>query len=141
MVWGRLLLEKLPSEKLNFHPHVSSIQLAFNKIKLPWQDGSIISLHGRDRVKELSTALKRGAEKIALLTDRIYHPAAIAKLYLSLDIPVDYSFFICENLRCYNQEKITCFTVATEIAELAETESFDSFAALNVVILIRESVR
>jgi len=134
---GRLLLEKLPSENLIFHPHVSSIQLAFNKIKVPWQDAGIISLHGRDRVKELSTALKKGTEKIALLTDRIYHPSAIAKLYLSLDIPVDYSFFICENLGS-NTEKITYFKVAgvTELAELVA----DSFAALNVVILIRESV-
>ena len=134
---GRLLLEKLPSDKLSFHPHVSSIQLAFNKIKVPWQDAEIISLHGRDRVKELTTALKKGTEKIALLTDRIYHPAAIAKLYLSLDIPVDYSFFICENLGS-DTEKITHFSVE-EVTELAELEA-DSFAALNVVILIRESV-
>ena len=132
---GRLLLEKLPQEKLNFHPHISSIQLAFNKIKVSWQDAKIISVHGRNG-DELSQALKQGTEKIAILTDSNYHPAAIAKLYLSLDIPVHYSFFICENLGD-TTEKITLFTAA-EVAELAALEQ-DSFAALNVVILIQES--
>ena len=132
---GRLLLEKFPQEKLNFHPHISSIQLAFNKIKVPWQDAKIISVHGRNG-DELSQALKQGIEKIAILTDGNYHPAVIAKLYLSLDIPVNYSFYICENLGD-KTEKITRFTSA-EIAELALLE-FDTFAALNVVILIRES--
>ncbi len=132
---GRLLLEKFSPEKLNFHPHVSSIQLAFNKIKLPWQDAKIISVHGRDG-DELSKALKQGTEKIALLTDSIYHPGAIAKVYLSLDIPVNYSFYICENLGD-KAEKITRFSPA-EVAELATVEQ-DNFAALNVVILISES--
>ncbi|MDJ0898565.1 MAG: precorrin-6y C5,15-methyltransferase (decarboxylating) subunit CbiE [Xenococcus sp. MO_188.B8] len=133
---GRLLLEKFPQEKLNFHPHVSSIQFAFNKIKVPWQDAKIISVHGRDG-DELSQALKQGIEKIAILTDGNYHPGAIAKLYLSLELPVNYRFWICENLGD-NTEKITYFTGA-EIAELALLDR-DSFAALNVVILIRESL-
>ncbi len=132
---GRLLLEKFPQEKLNFHPHISSIQLAFNKIKVPWQDAKIISVHGRNG-DELSKALKQGTEKIALLTDSNYHPGAIAKFYLSLDISVHYSFFLCENLGG-TTEKITCFTAA-EVTELAVLKS-DMFAALNVVILIRES--
>ena len=132
---GRLLLEKFSPEKLNFHPHVSSIQLAFNKIKVPWQDAKIISVHGRDS-DELTKALKQGTEKISLLTDSNYHPGAIAKLYLALDIPVNYSFYICENLG-NTTEKLTRFTTA-EVAELAVCDA-DKFATLNVVILIRES--
>ena len=131
---GRLLLEKLSPEKLNFHPHISSLQLAFNKIKVPWQDAKFISVHGRDS-DELRQALKQGTEKIALLTDRNYHPGAIAKLYLSLDIPVNYSFYICENLGD-TTESITRFTPG-KVTELAKLEA-DSFANLNVVILIRE---
>ena len=133
---GRLLLEKFPQEKLNFYPHVSSIQLAFNKVKIPWQDAKIISLHGRNG-DEFSKALKQGTDKIAILTDSNYHPAAIAQIYLSLDIPVNYSFFVCENLGD-STEKITRFS-GTEVAELAKLEQ-DSFAALNLVILIRESL-
>ena len=132
---GRLLLEKFSPEKLNFYPHISSVQLAFNKIKIPWQDAKIISLHGRND-DELSKALKQGAKKIALFTDINYHPGAIAELYLSLDIPVGYNFYICENLGD-STEKITRFTVA-EVGELTKLKS-DDFYALNVVILIRES--
>lgn len=44
---GRLLLEKFAPEQLQFHPHLSSIQLAFNRLKIPWQDATIISAHGR----------------------------------------------------------------------------------------------
>ncbi|MGQ9871772.1 SAM-dependent methyltransferase [Leptodesmis sp.] len=32
---GRLLLTELPAEWLTFHPHLSSVQLAFSRIKLP----------------------------------------------------------------------------------------------------------
>lgn len=133
---GRLLLEKFPQDKLNFHPHISSIQLAFNQIKVPWQDAKIISVHGRNS-EELNKALKQGVEKIALLTDSNYHPGAIAQLYLSLDISVNYSLYICENLGD-STEKITHFT-PVKVAELAELKA-ENFAALNVVILIRESL-
>ena len=44
---GRLLLESFEQEKLELHPHVSSIQLGFSKIKVPWQDASLVSVHGR----------------------------------------------------------------------------------------------
>ena len=35
---GRLLIAELPPEKLTFHPHLCSVQLAFNRLKVPWQD-------------------------------------------------------------------------------------------------------
>ena len=44
---GRLLLAEFPAEKIEFHPHLSSVQLAFNRIKMPWQDARFISAHGR----------------------------------------------------------------------------------------------
>ena len=94
---GRLLLEKFPPEQLRFHPHVSSIQLAFSRLKIPWQDVQFISVHGRD-VDELIKALQQGKEKIAILTDKRNNPSAIARLYLALNIPTEYKFCLCENL-------------------------------------------
>ena len=44
---GRLLLAALPTEALSFFPHPSSVQLAFSRLKLPWQEAQVISLHGR----------------------------------------------------------------------------------------------
>jgi precorrin-6Y C5,15-methyltransferase (decarboxylating) len=94
---GRQLLQALPAEALTFHPHVSSIQLAFSRIKLPWQEATLISAHGRS-LERLATCLKRGQDLIAVLTDSINTPAAIARLVQSLDLPTDYGLWICENL-------------------------------------------
>ena len=95
---GRLLLANFPAAEIQFYPHFSSVQLAFSRLKIPWQDAHLCSLHGRS-ADELIKLLKQGYEKIAVLTDSQNNPAAIARLFLALDLPVDYSFNICENFR------------------------------------------
>jgi precorrin-6Y C5,15-methyltransferase (decarboxylating) len=132
---GRLLLEKLPPQNLHFHPHVTSVQLAFSQIKVPWQDARIVSSHGRS-LDELTKSLQQGIEKIAVLTDGTNNPGAIARLYLSLDLPASYEFWICENLGD-EREKITHFP-PDKIAKLAFLAPA-TFSALNVVILLREN--
>ncbi len=127
---GRLLLESFPPEKLTFHPHLSSIQLAFNRVKIPWQDAAVVSLHGRS-YDELINAVKKGVEKIAVLTDGQNTPRAIARLILSLDLAVSYQLWVCENLGSV-EEKIQCFS------DLSELEQ-QTFADLNVVVLVRKS--
>jgi precorrin-6B C5,15-methyltransferase / cobalt-precorrin-6B C5,C15-methyltransferase len=127
---GRLLLEELPSESLTFHPHLSSIQLAFSRVKLAWQDARIISVHGRS-FDQLIQALQQGAEKIAVLTDAVHSPAAIAQLIESLELPSSYKLWVCENLGAEN-EKI----FGTESLSVLQEQSF---ASLNVVILHRQA--
>lgn len=133
---GRLLLSKIPVDKLQFYPHISSIQLAFSKLKIPWQDASLISVHGRN-CDDLIQHLKQGSNKIAVLTDGYNNPVAIAKLYLSLKIPVAYSFYICANLTLEDAE-ITSFSLQ-EVTKLAQLPP-NSFASLNVLVLIREDI-
>ncbi|MBP0021713.1 MAG: precorrin-6y C5,15-methyltransferase (decarboxylating) subunit CbiE [Cyanobacteria bacterium SBLK] len=125
---GRLLLESFPVECLQFYPHVSSIQLAFARVKVPWQDAKIISVHGRS-LEELTRSLQQGVDKIAVLTDRINSPKAIAALYLALDIPTRYQFWVCENLGG-EAENVQCYT-----AELLRDRAI---SPLNVLILLRE---
>ena len=131
---GRLLLEKLPVEQLSFHPNLSSIQLAFSRLKLPWQDAKIISIHGRSP-DELIKLLQQGEAKIAILTDTEHNPSAIARLYLALDLPTFYCFWVCENLGS-EAEKITLFA-AENINQLANLTA-DAFAPLNIVILLHQ---
>lgn len=126
---GRLLLEAFPAEQITFHPHVSSVQLAFNRIKIPWQDAKVISVHGRS-LDEVTQALQQGIEKIAILTDATNHPVAIARLLLSLDLPINYDFWICENLGDKN-ERIESWSV--------ENLREQTFSPLNVVVLIRKN--
>lgn len=123
---GRLLLEEFPVAQLTFHPHLSSIQLAFSRIKLSWQDAQIVSVHGRS-LEELIKALQQGGEKIAVLTDPTNNPAAIARLLQSLELPCQYRIWVCENLGGPN-EKI----VETEDLDFLQTQTFSK---LNVVVL------
>jgi len=94
---GRLLLSEFPAESLTFHPHLSAIQLAFSRIKVPWQDARLVSAHGRSP-DTLIQALQQGAAKIAALTDGHNTPAAIARLVCELDLPGQYHLWVCENL-------------------------------------------
>ncbi|MEC4984185.1 MAG: precorrin-6y C5,15-methyltransferase (decarboxylating) subunit CbiE [Oscillatoria sp. PMC 1068.18] len=127
---GRLLLSKLPPAKLRFHPHLASVQLAFNRLKVPWQDAKIISAHGRS-LENLCKALQQGLDKIAVLTDGTNTPSAIANLYLALDLPTYYDFWVCENLGA-TEEKVNCYSPESLITQ--------SFAKLNVVVLLKREL-
>lgn len=127
---GRLLLEEFPAEQLTFHPHLSSVQLSFNRIKLPWQDVKLISAHGRS-LDELIQAVQQGIEKIAVLTDPTNTPGAIAQLLRSLDLPVRYQIWVCENLGGPDERILQTSDLAAIQQQL--------FAPLNVVILQRMS--
>jgi precorrin-6Y C5,15-methyltransferase (decarboxylating) len=65
---GRLLAEQLPVDALYFLPHVSSVQLAFARLRTSWHDAHIVSLHGRP-MRALLPALHQCADKVALFTD------------------------------------------------------------------------
>lgn len=126
---GRLLLEELPPEKITFYPHVSAVQLAFSRVKVPWQDAMVISSHGRS-LDALTQALQEGLDKIAVLTDGVNTPSAIANLLLALDLSARYEFWVCENLGGMD-EKVQFLSVNAVLKEC--------FAPLNVVILLRKS--
>jgi precorrin-6Y C5,15-methyltransferase (decarboxylating) len=128
---GRLLITKLPLEQLQFHPHISSVQLAFNRLKVPWQDAKIVSIHGR-AMDELTQALQIGYEKIAILTDPNNNPRAIAQLIKSLDLPFTYEFWVCENLEGF-EERVKHWS-PEEIAK-------ENFASLNIVILLKDNTK
>ena len=130
---GRLLLTKFKPEQISFYPHITSIQLAFSRLKIPWQDADLVSVHGRS-TDNLIKLFKQGKEKIAVLTDGNNNPAAIARLFLALELPVNYSFYICENLS--GDRETTTHYLPPQLTQLGQLET--EFASLNVLILIRE---
>lgn len=124
---GRQLLQTLPAAAITFHPHVSSVQLAFSRVKLPWQEATLVSAHGRS-LERLELAVKRGANPIAVLTDQVNTPAAIARFIESLALPSTYRLWICENLG----------DEAERIQQLSLTAAQQvAVSPLNVVILER----
>ncbi|MEO1093734.1 MAG: precorrin-6y C5,15-methyltransferase (decarboxylating) subunit CbiE [Cyanobacteria bacterium J06638_28] len=125
---GRQLLQSLPVEALTFHPHISSIQLAFSRVKLPWQNAALVSAHGRS-LNRLEKCLKAGHELIAVLTDTVHTPAAIAQFIQDLALPNAYRLWVCEHLGGTD-----------ETIQVFSTESIQglTFMPLNVVILQRQ---
>lgn len=78
---GRRLLKSFARDTIQFHPELSSMQLAFARFRLPWEDAEFISLHGRT-VGQLATRLLR-RPKVFLLTDALHSPNAIATQLLA----------------------------------------------------------
>lgn len=125
---GRLLLQAFAPEQLVFHPQVSALQLAFSRLKVPWQAATLVSVHGRGE-QPLLKALKRGDSKIGVLTDGVFTPSAIADLIASLDLPMIYQMWVCENLGG-PAESVSLYE--------PKADSRLPYAALNVVILLRQ---
>ncbi|WP_017727727.1 precorrin-6y C5,15-methyltransferase (decarboxylating) subunit CbiE [Halalkalibacterium ligniniphilum] len=109
--------------ELDIYPYLSSIQLAFSKIKERWHDAYITSVHGRS----MDGLVQRidGQSTVALLTDSDNHPGRIGDYLLSYGM-TEYRAFVAENLGGKN-ERCSWY-------ELGDLSSVD-FSPLNVVIL------
>ncbi|EJP15924.1 precorrin-6y C5,15-methyltransferase (decarboxylating), CbiE subunit / precorrin-6Y C5,15-methyltransferase (decarboxylating), CbiT subunit multi-domain protein [Leptospira interrogans str. UT126] len=125
---GNLIRKKVGPEYVDFIPAPSSVQHAFAKIGIPWDDAEVLSLHGRSS-KGLITKLQF-LNKVALFTDKINHPKEIASYLLSFN-ESEWTAFVCENLGG-EKERIRKF----DLKSLSEEEGIDP---LNVLILIRNS--
>ncbi|MDP3297636.1 MAG: precorrin-6y C5,15-methyltransferase (decarboxylating) subunit CbiE [Thermodesulfovibrionia bacterium] len=114
---GRRAVREFGKDIVKILPDLSSIQMAFAKIKEPWDDAFLMSLHGgpdptkRRKLKyELSdiSELLAKHNKIAILTDKENNPQKIAQV-LNLSLVTRHSsliMFVCERLG-YPDEKIT----------------------------------
>ncbi|MFS8866891.1 precorrin-6y C5,15-methyltransferase (decarboxylating) subunit CbiE [Synechococcus sp. H65.1] len=94
---GRLLTQYFPREQLAFYPQVSSVQLALNRLQIPWQEATILSLHGRG-MELLEPVLKQGSPVIVVLTDPKHTPAGLAQFIADLQLPVRYQAWVCSQL-------------------------------------------
>ena len=125
---GRILLENFSKDELNFYPSNTCIQLAFSKLKIPWQDIISISIHGRDSTK-LVEALKTKPSNLAIITDSKSKSLEIIQKNLSeLNLIDFYDFWLCEELGFDNEK----------IRKLNLKDSLPShISSLNVAILTK----
>ena len=125
---GRILLENFRKDELSFYPSNTCIQLAFSKLKIPWQDTINISIHGRDSTK-LVDALKTKPSSLAIITDAKNKSLEIIKKNLSeLNLIELYDFWLCEEIGFDNEN----------IRKLNLKESFPSdISSLNIVVLTK----
>jgi precorrin-6Y C5,15-methyltransferase (decarboxylating) len=123
---ARYLCDRLGKERFNVVPHVSSMQLAFARVKESWDDAYLTSL--ATQPLELVVEKTRTAAKVGLFTTEENPPRAVAQALL--DRKIDYfTAYVCENLGSPD-ERVT----HEELAEIAKLD----FSPLNVLILMRK---
>lgn len=121
-----LLKKNFPQEKIRVVPGISSVQLAFARLALPWQDAVLLSLHGRN-LSILDQHFQ--AKTVALLTDPENSPPKIAAYWLA-NGGTDCLAYICKNLS-YADEAILTYQMS-QLAQLKENTPC-------VMVIINES--
>ncbi|MDR3637480.1 MAG: precorrin-6y C5,15-methyltransferase (decarboxylating) subunit CbiE [Isosphaeraceae bacterium] len=126
---ARYLCDRLGKDLFEVVPHVSSMQLAFARVKESWEDAYLTNLAGRPLEAVIDRI--RTAEKVGLFSSDEHPPARLAKALL--DRGIDYfRAYVCENLGSPD-ERVT----QAELPDLATME----FDPLNVLILVRKPNR
>src|SRR5947209_12555636 len=110
-------------------PHVSTMQLAFARVKESWEEAYLTNLQSHP----LETVLDRirTAETVGLFTSETEGPAEVARQLLARGIDY-FSAYVCENLGAPD-ERVT----QGELTDIQDME----FAPLNVLILKRKAGR
>lgn len=123
---ARFLCDRFGKDNFEVVPHVSSMQLAFARIKESWDDAYLGSLASQPLERIIERV--RTAEKVGLFPTEDIPPRVIARALL--DSRIDYfQVFVCENLGSPD-ERVT----QGELSELVDQE----FGLLSVMILVRK---
>jgi precorrin-6Y C5,15-methyltransferase (decarboxylating) len=123
---ARFLCDKLGKDRFEVIPHVSSMQMAFARVKESWEDAFLTNLANHNIESVLEKI--RVADKVGLFTSDNYPPSAVARALL--DSRLDYfQAYVCENLGSPD-ERVT----HGELKDIAA----DQFSPLNVMILVRK---
>jgi precorrin-6B C5,15-methyltransferase / cobalt-precorrin-6B C5,C15-methyltransferase len=126
---ARYLCDRLGKDRFEVLPHVSSMQLAFARIKETWEEAYLTDLGTRSLDDVLDRI--RTAETVGLFTSENHHPARIARELLVRGLDY-FRVYVCENLGGPD-ERITQ-------GELHEIQNMQ-FDPLNVMILKRKPGR
>ncbi len=117
------LLETLRHEfaagSLRVIPGISSFQVAFARIGVPWQKARLVSVHGREPEPSLLKYETGGI--LSFLTDGKNHPAKIAEWLQQQGWPPQTRVWLCRNLS-YEEETI----LAVTLEETLKVSGFDS---------------
>ena len=126
---ARYLCDRLGKERFEVIPHVSSMQLAFARVKESWEEAYLTNLatHALDSVLDRI----RTAEIVGLFPSEEEGPATIAHQLLARGLDY-FRAFVCENLGGPD-ERVTQ-------GELADIEDME-FSPLSVMILKRKPGR
>jgi precorrin-6Y C5,15-methyltransferase (decarboxylating) len=123
---GTILAGAFGPEELRVEPALSSMQLAFARAGLAWQDAALASIHGRDVRTTLLPLL--GRPLIGLFTQDGAGPADVARFFRRYGL-VGYEAVVAENLGA-DDERVSRWP------DLERLEG-QRFGALNYLVLRR----
>ena len=123
---ARYLIDRLGKDRFHVEPHVSSMQLAFARVKETWDDALLVNLAQADWNRTVDRI--RISQKVGLFTTENWTPAKVATALRERDIDY-FSAYVCEDLGSPNERVTQC--ELREIPELA-------FSPLNVMVLVRK---
>jgi len=119
------LADGLGREQIEVLPALSSMQLVFARVGLPWNEAAIASIHGRPLKATLLPLL--GKPTIGLFTHDGASPAAVAEYFVAHGLP-EYEVWVAERLGTADER-----VIALPLPELMGRR----FDDLNVLILRR----
>lgn len=124
---ARYLCDHLGKDRFEVLPHVSSMQLAFARVKESWDEAYLTNLATQtlDRVMERI----RSAEKVGAFTTEETPPKALAAAMIEKGIEY-FTFYVCENLGS-RDERVTRGKAKDIVSQ--------TFSPLNVVVLVRDA--
>lgn len=122
---ARYLTDTFGKERFEVVPHVSSMQLAFARVKESWDDAYLSNLATQSLDRVVDSV--RTAERVGLFTTETISPAVVAEALL--DRRIDYfTAYVCENLGTPD-ETVT----QGDLRSIRE----QSFGPMNVMVLVR----
>jgi precorrin-6Y C5,15-methyltransferase (decarboxylating) len=120
------LVRELGKDHVQVYPSVTSMQLAFSRLGMNWEDAAFLSAHSRPL--ELVAERLRWCTKACILTANGKQPSELATVLLSRGVD-DYRAFVFENIG-FPEERIHNL----DLTQMVGME----FAPLNLLILIKE---
>lgn len=102
------LRRSFPQEAIQVIPGISSFQLAFARLALPWHEAELLSFHGRVPAEGKLTYSK--GRLLGMLTDSKYNSHTISELLMERGWPPEAKLAICSRLS-YEDEAIVKTTL------------------------------
>ncbi|HFE39172.1 MAG TPA: precorrin-6y C5,15-methyltransferase (decarboxylating) subunit CbiE [Gammaproteobacteria bacterium] len=139
---GRYLINKLGSELCEVMPNVSTLQLAFSRLGLAWQEAAICSVHSKDAGEWSMNAdsehglypilnTVRSSSLVAVFTSPENSPDRIARMLIRAGLGETFKLSVAEALLTDNENIIRDLSLSDAAAR--------SFAYPNIVILQRHA--
>ena len=123
---GPLVVRVLGAENVVIHPNLTAMQIACARLRIPWQDAVVVSLHGRSW-ERLAQVLGQPGPWL-IYTDPAHPPGEIARFLLDRGLS-QARFCVLEDLG-QATERITWMS----LVEAQEGE----FSPLNLVVVVPE---